>query len=46
MPCFNSLIALKIVLDIRDGKAAAGAVRAAVWCRAGLRIVNIKYALN
>ena len=46
MPCFGSLIAPDTVFDIQDGQAVAGAVRAAVWCRAGLRTVNIKYALN
>ena len=32
MPCFGSLIALEIVFDIRDGKAAAIMAGPAVWC--------------
>jgi len=32
MPCFGSLTALKIVFDIRDGKAATIMAGPAVWC--------------
>ena len=32
--------------DSKDYRAAASAVRAAVWGWPGLRTVNIKYALN